>query len=330
MISLPRETNDQGFKNVLGNRDLFALFLKDFVHIGILDNVRPEDIEDMTERYIAMGFGQRDSDTVKRINIEGQEPVFVVGLIEHQQEVDFRMAFRILQYMVLIWNDFEKEQDAINKGAAKRKGFKYPPVLPIVYYTGEDTWTSQTNYFDKVYLNCVFEPYIPKFEYLLLEADDYTKDDLLKNKNILALFLLIDKLRSADDISMLEDIPDEFFKEVQSKTPRHLIDLIGEVIEVFLAKLEVPRDQRRNFREIALEGSLAEMFDQFESYSVRKTLDRGREEGRVEGIEQGIEKVVKNMLLEEINIDIIIKISELPLDQIMSIKEELKRLGKIK
>jgi len=64
------------------------------------------------------------------------------------------------------------------------------------------------------------------------------------------------------------------------------------------------------------------MFDQFEAYSVRKTLERG--------IEQGIEAIVKNMLLEEASIDFILKVSKLPLEQIMVLKEELERIGENK
>ncbi|MCL1913995.1 MAG: hypothetical protein FWG10_09005 [Eubacteriaceae bacterium] len=39
MLNLLRNTRDQGFKTVLGNRDLFAQFLKDFVQIEIFGNV---------------------------------------------------------------------------------------------------------------------------------------------------------------------------------------------------------------------------------------------------------------------------------------------------
>jgi len=228
-----------------------------------------------------------------------------------------------LQNVVLIWNEFELEQEAIDQGATKRKSFRYPPILPIVYYTGDSKWTSQTNYFDKVYLNGIFEAYIPKFEYLLVAAYDYTKEDLLEKNNILALFLLIDKLKSPDDFSMFDDIPDEFFNSIQSKTPKHLTELMGEVIEVFLAKLDLPKEQRQEFRKIAVEGNLAEMFSQFENYSVRETLERGRKEGRKEGIKEGIEEIVKNMLVEGIGIDIILRVSKLSLEHIMSIKEEL-------
>jgi replication fork clamp-binding protein CrfC len=43
---------DNSFKQVLGNNQLFVEFLKDFIPIGILKDVSPEDIEDVNVRYI--------------------------------------------------------------------------------------------------------------------------------------------------------------------------------------------------------------------------------------------------------------------------------------
>jgi hypothetical protein len=49
LARVPRETKDDGFKTVLGTRELFAQFIHDFIkgliRLGILQNVAPEDIE---------------------------------------------------------------------------------------------------------------------------------------------------------------------------------------------------------------------------------------------------------------------------------------------
>jgi hypothetical protein len=222
MTKVPRETKDDGFKTILGNPFLFVQFLRDFVNIDILKNVQPEDIEDISERFVTMGLDSQEGDTVKKINLKGREPLFVVGLAEHQQKVSFRMSFRILQYMVFIWNDYEKEQEALCKGSTELKEFKYPPILPIVYYTGESPWTSPLNYYDKVYLNTIFESYIPKFEYMLIDANHYSQEDLLQNKDVLSLFLIIDKIKKAEQISTLQNIPKEYFDELERTTPEHL------------------------------------------------------------------------------------------------------------
>jgi hypothetical protein len=40
---------DNSFKLILGNHELFVQFLRDFIPIDILKNVKPEDIEDMVD-----------------------------------------------------------------------------------------------------------------------------------------------------------------------------------------------------------------------------------------------------------------------------------------
>lgn len=48
---------------------------------------------------------------------------------------------QLLRYMVYIWEDYEKEMERQKRGISKTKGFKYPPILPIVYYEGTGKWT---------------------------------------------------------------------------------------------------------------------------------------------------------------------------------------------
>ena len=49
---------------------------------------------------------------------------------------------QILRYIVHIWEDYEKEMNKKFPEISRRKGFKYPPVLPIVYYEGKQRWTA--------------------------------------------------------------------------------------------------------------------------------------------------------------------------------------------
>ncbi len=60
-----------------------------------LKNVRPEDIEDVTERYIPMFTEQRDADVVKKVHLPGGEDIFI-ALIEHKSDVDYNVVMQIL------------------------------------------------------------------------------------------------------------------------------------------------------------------------------------------------------------------------------------------
>jgi len=123
MQSVPRETKDDGFKIILGDHELFIQFLRDFVNIDILNEVGPNDIEDISERFPTMGIDSKESDIVKRIKLKGEDQLYVVGIIEHQQNVNYRMSFRFLQYCVFIWSDYEKRQNALHSGSSELKDF---------------------------------------------------------------------------------------------------------------------------------------------------------------------------------------------------------------
>lgn len=282
MQTAPRETKDDGFKTILGNHELFVQFLSDFVKIDIFKDVTPEDIEDITERFTVMGIDSKDGDTVKKINLKNKEPLYVIGIAEHQQSVNHRMSFRFLQYSVFIWLDYEKEQNALHKGISELKDFKYPPILPMVYYTGESSWTSPINFFDKVYFNGIFERYIPKFEYLLIDSKNYTQQDLLKNKDILSLFLIIDKIKRAEQISTLKNIPQSFFDELEANTPEHLKKLVREVVAMFLTKLDIPEQEKDEVIEKIMARRFSEMFTLVDGYSVTETRRIAKEEQKIE------------------------------------------------
>jgi len=310
--NIPRQTKDAGFKTVLGNHELFAQFLRDFIKIDMLRDVKPEDIEDITERFVAMGIDSKEGDTVKKIRVTVEEPFFIVGLAEHNQKVYHRMGFRFLEYKVFIWLDYERERNAIRKGASELKGFKYPPILPIVYYTGEGKWTAPTNFIDKVYFNDVFGKYIPKFEYILIDAKNYGQEDLLRNKDILSLFLIIDKIKRAEQISTLRDIPKEFFDELEASTPEHLRKLVREVVAMFLAKLDIPEPERDEVTEKILKRRFSEMFTLVDGYSVRET--------RIEAKRENTREIATNLLCIGVPVEMIAKATGLTREEV----EELR------
>ncbi len=68
----------------------------------------------------------------------------------------------MLQYIALVLNDYEKECDREKPKASFLKEFKYPPVLPIVFYDGPGNWTAERNFLDKTEFSEVFHKYIPR------------------------------------------------------------------------------------------------------------------------------------------------------------------------
>lgn len=105
------KSHDSSSKIIFGNAELCSQFLRNYMDMPILKNVKAEDIEDVSERYVPMFTEERNSDTVKRIKISEKDTIFFVTLIEHKTKVDYNVSMQLLRYMVYIWEDYEKEME---------------------------------------------------------------------------------------------------------------------------------------------------------------------------------------------------------------------------
>ena len=84
------QMKDTSSKLIFSDPILCAQFLRGYVDIPLLKNVQPEDIEDVTNRYLHMFTEERNSDSVSRIRTKINEtPFFIVSLIEYKSNVDY-------------------------------------------------------------------------------------------------------------------------------------------------------------------------------------------------------------------------------------------------
>ena len=68
---------------------------------------------------------------------------YVISLIEHKSDIDYDVAMQLLRYMTVIWKDYKDMQNKKVAESSKRKNFRYPLIVPIVYYEGTRKWTAE-------------------------------------------------------------------------------------------------------------------------------------------------------------------------------------------
>ncbi|MBD5457070.1 MAG: Rpn family recombination-promoting nuclease/putative transposase, partial [Lachnospiraceae bacterium] len=97
---------DSSSKLIFGDPILCAQFLRGYLDIPMLKDVQPEDIEDVTERFVHMFTEERNSDVIKKVHLKkGEMPFCFISLIEHKSEVDYNVVMQIFRYMAFIWED---------------------------------------------------------------------------------------------------------------------------------------------------------------------------------------------------------------------------------
>ena len=289
--------HDNGAKLIFDDPILCAQFLRGYTNIELLKDVQPEDIEDISERFLPMWQEGRDSDSVKRVRLKDCD-LFLIAIVEHQSKVHYDMAFKLLRYMVMVLTDYEREEEKKRPGIPRTKEFRYPPILPIVYYEGTNRWTAARNFKERVYLNEILGQYIPDFEYLVVPVASYTNEELIEKKDELSLIMLINKLRKSEDFKSLQGISAEYFDELSDKTPEYLLELISKIIAVFLYRLNVPRKEVEQFTDQIKGGEFQMLFDSFEAYDVQETRRISRAEGKAEGKAEGARELILEFLGE--------------------------------
>lgn len=293
---------DSSAKMIFGDPVLCAQFLNGYVDIPMLKEVKPEDIEDVSNRYVHMFTEERNSDVVKKVCVKDERgektSFYIVSLIEHKNQVDYNVTMQILRYMVYIWEEYEKEMEKKQKGISKTKNFRYPPVLPILFYDGTNNWTATTQLRERILLSDALLRYIPDFDCILIQLKDYSNQELMKRKDELSIVMMIDKLRSAEDFTTLEEEVDSaYIQRIVEETPEYLLNIISQIADVLLTKLNVSEDEIEEFTEKIKERKMAEFLANFKGYDVQATRAEARREGLREGREEMRKEAIEKFIL---------------------------------
>ena len=293
--------HDNAAKIVFGDSTLCAQFLKGYTDIPLFKDIKPEDIEDVSSHFIPLFQESRDSDIVKKIQIENTE-FYLIALIEHQSEADADMSFRLLRYMVYVWTDYAVTQEKLHPGITKSKDFLYPPILPIIYYEGTGQWTSALHFKNRVFMSDIFEEFIPDYKYLIVPLNKYSQEDLIEKCDELSAIFILNKLKSSSDFKHLKEIPEDYWNQLTQNTPPHILKLMGSVFSAFLHTINVPAEEINDLTDHITRRQFNMMFDSFEAYDVQETRRVSREEGeQLYLIKQIIKKIQKHYSIERIS-----------------------------
>ncbi len=221
---------------------------------------------------------ERNADRVKRIRLKGEEPFFLVSLIEHKTKIEYDVCMQLFRYMIYIWEAYAKEAEAKQRGITKQKEFRYPPVLPIIYYEGKQKWTVPPDFKSRIHHGEAFGEYVPDFRYYLVPICDYSNEELLEKADEMSLIMLINKIQTAEDVSEFRSIAPEALGKILKETPKHLLDKMANIMLAFLLKVNVPVPEAEELVERVRDKKMAELFECMEKMDIqeerRKTAEQ--------------------------------------------------------
>ena len=238
--------------------------------------------------YIDEELVERQSDLLFRADIAGTEGRFYL-LFEHQSEPDARMPFRLLRYMIRIWEQLER----LNADKA------LPAIIPVVLAHGERGWNVPTSFEDTLELGEMREhllPHVPRFRYLVDDLAKATDEQL--STRISSLYVRVVMLLFRDGrrlpVSVVIAQCADLLRTLARTTPIEAIELLMRYAlhladdsdrEGLLTVLgTIPTQQDETMRNVA--NSILEV-------SIAKGEARGEARGRVEGVRATLRKLLQ-------------------------------------
>ena len=229
------------------------------------------------------------------------------------------MPYRILEYEYLI---MKSAIDIIKLG---RKDYKLPTVIAIVIYTGKEKW-NVSKYLKEVQENVPGKESTQIGNYNLIDINNYSEQELLKENSFLSKAMLIEKSRYTTKLaSNLELI----IEEMNNKTSTYETEqkeLLSTIINLTL-KRKLSLEDIQNLNNKLKEGGEEEMLavlDMIDEEN-RRLIERGEKRG----VKKTTIEITKKMLKKNTNIDYIIEITGLSKKEIEKIAKrmEIKHLA---
>ncbi len=298
---------DVNSREIFKNNRLTSQFLRNYTNIPLLSNVMPEDIEDVSPRYRAFLGVEYEADTIKKVYIRNADgtvggEVFVLSLIEHKSDIDYDVAMQLLRYMCAIWQEYKVTENKKRKGNSTREDFRYPMIIPIVYYEGKKKWTAGLNLKERVGYVEGMEKYIPDFTYQVVSLNEYTNEELSMKCDEMSLMMLFNKIQSEEEFIEFQKVSEELVNTIYGNAPEEIKELYKKVVWSLLMKMHVPTQNAKEMMGGIGDQGMGYLFENMEKIDIqaeRKNTERERRRADAAEKRAEDEKRLREKLEEE-------------------------------
>jgi hypothetical protein len=288
--------HDALFKSVFSSPEDAAAELASLLPPALAQRLDWSSLTVVPGSFVDETLASTVSDLLYEVRCSG-EPLWIHLLFEHQSTADPRMPFRLLRYMVRIWEQAGTEE--------------LVPIVPVVLHHSESGWTTPRT-FDEViglqrFAGTGIEPFVPRFSFILDDVSRQSDEEIAARVPSLMVRLTLAALREARRAKdgqalvkrlgallrdvVLADSPHEAFLLVL----RYLLTVAGSSDpRSFFDALE--REVGSHTKEQAM-GLLDTMVEtrrpEWEAKGRAEGKAEGKAEGRLEGQRRSLEKLLQ-------------------------------------
>jgi predicted transposase YdaD len=283
--------HDALFKATFSQVEHAIGLLRQALPAALVARIDFETLELRPGSFVDEDLKERHTDLLFTVAIDGKRALVYV-LLEHQSSDDALMPFRMLRYMVRIWEDYLREHPD-----AKR----LPAIVPLVLHHSEAGWAKPTALeqlfdLDPETLAAMGE-HVPRLRFILDDISAET-DEALRGRAMTALgrlaLLCLRRSRTPEDLVRSLGSWVDLVRDVR-RSPNGASALATIWRYVFMVSERLGQAEILPFLVAAAgeeeeRGSRASLGERLIEEGRVKGLEQGREQGREEGLEQGREE----------------------------------------
>ena len=290
-------------ENVRGLIEILASELVDLIDFSRL--------ELQNTNFLSSKLQEQISDMIFSVPFKSgteTDELLIYILIEHQSSVDVSMGFRLLFYMMNIWDAQRQrwEQDNVSKSE-----WRLRPILPIVFYSGDRRWHVPLSVTAIMDIPEVLTRFVPDFDTLFLNVKEIETTELTKTDHPFGWLLTVLHNEKADKetirealteaITYLNTLESEqteqriralhyFVMLIANRCPSDEHDELIDLVNQHSGEEEVElmaKSMADVMREEGIKAGIAEGIEQGKAQGIEQGKAQGIEQGKAQGIEQG-------------------------------------------
>ena len=284
--------------------------------------------------FLADNLEELVADLVFRVPFRDEsdtDELFIYILIEHQSTVDTKMPFRVLSYMVNILALQRREWVANNVPESQQQ---YRPVIPILFYTGEQRWNAPLTINALMAVPDVLSEFIPKFKILLLDVKSTEPATLTQTGHPLGWVLTVLQKENASEAEIKRALIEAILYlntlgEAQKKQWEIAISYL--LLLILHRRPAAQHDSLKTVVQEQISPSRRKEVTEMAYSMADRLLDEGRQEGHQEGRQEGHQEgteqtrttIATAMLNDNQPIDMIVKYTGLSKEEIEQLAESV-------
>lgn len=169
---------------------------------------------------------------------------------------------------------------------AGKKRFRYPLIIPVVYYEGKNPWTADTHLKARIEYSDLIADYIPDYKYIVVPVHGYSNEELIQRGDEIAAIMMINKVQTAEDLTLFRENAMELVGIIFENAPEDVQKLMMDMFWTLLMRINVPVDEAVEILHSMEENDMGKLFANMDPIDIQKERAKTEAQRKLTEIER--------------------------------------------